>query len=139
MLETYTVVGGPEGQAAAVRTAIDAVREQADKFECDLPLSERSAWPAEVIQAAEVLISASVATRGQSDDYRQTGILKAAATDLWDAFATFAPYAYDASVWNADGRVILSAADEGQSCVVLADLEALTRLRASGIMLEPLP
>jgi len=52
-------------------------------------------------------------------DYAATGVLRNADTDLWAAFVTFAPYAYDATVWDLDGRRIAELSDEGTAIVVL--------------------
>jgi hypothetical protein len=52
-------------------------------------------------------------------DYAQTGVLRNAGADAWDAFVTFAPYACDATVWDIDGRRIAELSDEGTAIVVL--------------------
>ena len=132
----YAVVGGADEQPDAVRAAIDAVRSFAATFECDIPLSQRARWSPEVREAAERLTRLSVANRGQSDEYRQTGVLRADLADAWTAFATFAAHAYDASVWDADGDLILSLADEGHSCVIGEDPRVVGPLHALGIPLE---
>jgi hypothetical protein len=52
-------------------------------------------------------------------DYAQTGALRNVDAGAWAAFVTFAPYAYDASVWDPDGRRIASLSDEGTGIVAL--------------------
>ena len=132
----YAVVGGPDGQIAAVRNAIGSVRGMAVEVECDVPLSQSASWPADVRAAAEVLCERSVSTRGRSSQYRQTGMLSAASEETWRAFVTFAPYAFDASVFGSSGRPVIHLADEGQSCVVAGDSGTIDQLLSLGIEIE---
>lgn len=48
---------------------------------------------------------------------RNTGVISARDPTDWDALVCFAPYAFDATVWAADGE-LASLADERTSLVV---------------------
>jgi hypothetical protein len=66
------------------------------------------------------------------EPYQQTGIMQRSDNEVWQAFATFAGYAYDASVWS-DNRVLplVSLADCGTVIVVRVDDEERSRLEAA--------
>jgi hypothetical protein len=76
-------------------------------------------WAPDVVAAAEVLKQIASRT-GRVEgryDHAQTGAIEVARDEVWSAFVTFAPWAYDATVWNA-ARVIVTLADESQSVFV---------------------
>ena len=104
-------------RVAACRAVLGAVAGDLTRFETDIPWSMADEWPAEVRAAAEILSAADRRRRG-TDDYRQTGIQEAGDPGLWEAFVAFAPYAFDASAWSAEGRPIVSLADCATSIAV---------------------
>lgn len=124
------------GQSADDRSdvcnlVICTLEEAAAEFEADIPWSQAAAWPPDVRDAAEVLVTASGRTH-TGEPYQQTGMMKRSDHAIWQAFAIFAGYAYDASVWS-DSRVlpIVSLADEGTSVVVRLDDDERRRLEAA--------
>lgn len=88
-----------------------------EALECDIPWSQADSWPAEVRRAAEVLSALRRPSRldGDPELYRRTGVVTKPGADVWEAFVCFAPYAFDASVWDGRGRVIVSLSDAGSS------------------------
>jgi hypothetical protein len=66
------------------------------------------------------------------EPYQQTGIMQRSDNEVWQAFATFAGYTYDASVWS-DNRVLplVSLADCGTEIVVRVDDDGRGRLEAA--------
>ena len=100
-------------------------------FEADIPWAEATDWSADARRAAEYLVIAAGKTHAD-EPYQQTGIIERSDDEAWQAFATFAGYAYDASVWS-DNRILplVSLADCGTSIVVRVDDQELRRLEAS--------
>ncbi len=102
---------------AACRTALNLIAEEAATFECDIPWSRASDWPADVLEAAEHL--QHVSRKPHKDpDYGQTGVLRAEDEVTWLAFVTFAPWAYDATVWSAEQIDVASLSDESEGIVL---------------------
>ena len=120
-MHTTAAQAGP-----VVEALLAEVAGRAATFECDVPLSQLDAWPDEVRAAARRLLASK---RSYDDQYAQTGVLSADNPDVWHAFARFAAFAYDATVWDADGVAIVELADEGQSVVARLDEEEVGRLR----------
>lgn len=82
-------------------------------------MSQEADWPPAVRAAARRLLTHSKHGHGENESYRRTGIISATDEDHWDAFVTFAPYAYDASVWGADSILpLVQLSDEGTSLAV---------------------
>lgn len=113
--------------ALTVRTLEDT----AVRFETDIPWAVATDWSADARKAAENLVTATGKTH-TDEPYQQTGIMQRGDNAVWQAFATFAGYAYDASVWS-DTRLlpIVSLADEGTSVVVRLDEVERSRLEAA--------
>lgn len=108
-----------ETEVGVCRTALRLFTNRAQEFESDLPMSKEADWPPAVRSAADRLLTHSRRRRGENDIYRQTGIVSAKDEDDWDAFVTFAPYAFDASVWGADDPIpLVQLSDEGTSLAV---------------------
>ncbi|WBQ06784.1 hypothetical protein [Kribbella sp. CA-293567] len=95
------------------------VEFSADRWETDVP-GGGDDWTPEVAAAAEVLrqvASRNGRVEGQYD-YAETGVMKFVRDEVWSAFVTFAPWAYDATVWSDTEGDIVSLSDEGQSAFV---------------------
>ncbi|MEV8373736.1 hypothetical protein AB0P21_13405 [Kribbella sp. NPDC056861] len=102
----------------ACRAVLSAAQGTAAEYRVDVPAVEAD-WPPEVLAAAEVLRAAAGQTgRVDKGGYARTGRLPVAADETWAAFLVFAPWAYDATVWNDRGQPTVSLADESQSIVV---------------------
>ncbi|MER7246651.1 hypothetical protein [Kribbella sp. NPDC000426] len=87
-------------------------------YETDIPLPSPN-WPPNVTSAANILRDVATRTgRIEPGGYAQTGVIAYADDQVWSAFVDFAPWAYDATVWNSAGDDIVSLADEGQSIVI---------------------
>lgn len=98
----------------ACRLILRTLRSGAIEFETDIPTTD-AAWPEDVAAAADYMRSIAARTgRTEEAGYAQTGVLRVS-DETWSAFATFAPWAYDATVWDSDHRPIVYLADEGQS------------------------
>lgn len=99
----------------ACRLGLQLLRHRASTFGCDIPFGEEAAWPPEVRVAAHRLARHSKGRRGGNDGYKMIWRVSTVDTDDWDAFVTFAPYAFDASVWADDCTYVADLADEGTS------------------------
>jgi hypothetical protein len=99
------------------RFALRLVAEDAKTFEADIPLSRATDWPTSVRKAAERLSRHATGSRDEGEYYKKTGVVSASDHEDWEAFVCFAPYAFDATVWGADRRLV-DLADEGTSLVV---------------------
>jgi hypothetical protein len=103
----------------ACRLILRAVEVSAKRCETDIPANGED-WPPDVLSAADILRQIASRT-GRVEgryDYAQTGVIEVARDEIWSAFVTFAPWAYDATVWNPAGNDIVSLGDEGQSVFV---------------------
>jgi crotonobetainyl-CoA:carnitine CoA-transferase CaiB-like acyl-CoA transferase len=119
-LETFIVSDGSShaDSAQTVRLILRTVKGSVDRYETDMPVASAD-WPSGVVSAAEVLRGVAARTgRVERGGYAQTGIVAYADDQVWSAFVEFAPWAYDATVWNSAGHDIVSLADEAQSIVV---------------------
>ncbi|MEV4266967.1 hypothetical protein [Kribbella sp. NPDC049584] len=119
-LERFIVSDGSTHADAArtVRLTLRTVQGSVDRYETDIPVASAD-WPPDVISAAEVLRGVAARTgRVERGGYAQTGIVAYADDQVWSAFMEFAPWAYDATVWNSAGDDIVSLSDEAQSIVI---------------------
>ncbi|WP_328991397.1 hypothetical protein OG394_34515 [Kribbella sp. NBC_01245] len=138
-METYVVDGDGWSRDEVVsvcRSVLTAVQGRAVEFECDVPgdpgnRSDTGDWPEDVRAAARVLRSLPSA-RIERGGYGQTGVVEGASGRVREAFVTFAPWAFDASVWSADAGAPVRLADEGTSLVV--ELEPSEREVIAGIV-----
>jgi hypothetical protein len=119
-------------RAEVCRLVVRTLEETADQFETDIPWARAASWLTNVRQAADTLVTATGNTHIE-EPYQQTGMTQRVDEAVWQAFATFAGYAYDASVWS-DNRAlpIVSLSDEGTSVVVRLD-EAERRLLTAAV------
>ena len=99
-------------EIAVCRLILRTVAADVHQYETDVPVADPD-WPAEVAAAADALRAVG---RTDRHGYTMSGTIRT--TDLWPAFVTFAPYAYDATVWNASHHDIVSLSDEARSIVV---------------------
>jgi hypothetical protein len=108
---------GHADMVTACRLVLRATQLDAKRCETDIPADRRD-WPPDVVAAADTLRHVAART-GRIDryGYAETGIIEVALDEVWSAFVAFVPWAYDATVWNADAADIVSLADEGQSIV----------------------
>ena len=95
-----------------------------EQAETDIPWHKRTEWPVEIAGAASLLRARYC--QQQEEDYLQTGV-HAVDEEARNAFTTFAPYAYDCTLWSGE-RELASVNDEGISFVV-----ALTAQEADGL------
>ncbi|KAB2807191.1 hypothetical protein F9L07_27260 [Pimelobacter simplex] len=110
--------GLPRGaEVDACRFALSLFSDTALVFETDIPLDMQVDWTPPVRSAAHRLLTPAKHRSGESDSYRRSGIVAADSRADW-AFVTFAPYAYNASVWSEDPIPLVSLAEEGTSLVV---------------------
>jgi hypothetical protein len=117
---------------AACRASLNLLAEEAATFEVDIPWSRASDWPADVREAAEHLQHVSRRPR-KDPDYGQTGVLGTEDEVTWLAFVTFAPWAFDATVWSTDHIDLACLADESESIVLrLTDSQRTALENATG-------
>lgn len=118
---------------AATRDALALVAPAATTAETDIPWHRHDHWPTEVTQAAQRLRDRFVREDKRARDYMQTGVKCLTDDQARHDFVTFAPYAYDSTIW-ADGDILASLADEGTSLVVsLTDEQREGLERAVGL------
>ncbi|WUJ73895.1 hypothetical protein OG809_11635 [Kribbella soli] len=119
-LETYTVTAGSShaDAARASRLILGTMQGSVARYETDIPTASAD-WPPAVTSAAKVL--RGVAARVERGGYARTGVITYADDEVWSAFVEFAPWAYDATVWNSAGDDIVSLADEAHSIVIRVD------------------
>lgn len=101
------------------RLILEVLAGDAGSFETDIPNGHSDDKPSAVVEAAERLFRATGRSGAMDPDYAQTGVLRNVEVGAWAAFVRFAPYAYDATVWDLEGRCIASLSDEGTAIVVL--------------------
>lgn len=118
-------------RAALCRLVLLTLGETTVRFEADVPWTEAADWPADVREAAEVLVTAS-GHAPADEPYQQTGMMKRGDEALWQALTRFAGYAYDASA-GSDNRVLplVSLADCGTEIVVRLDEEERDLLQSA--------
>lgn len=119
----------PDDRAEVCRQTILALGETVFQFETDIPWSDAAEWPATVRRAAEVLVAAAGKTH-TAEGYQQTGMLRRDDEAVWEAFATFAGYAYDASAWSDTRALPIVSLEDAGGMVVRIDEDELLRLRA---------
>jgi len=123
VIDTTALSG--DGRVQAIQFVLQLLDPEASTFELDVPLSNQDEWPRPVQDAAAVLCALRPPGRGENDGYRRTGMQQRSEEPVWDAFMLFAPYAFDAAVWDSSGRRLIHLADEGRSSVArLTDHEA---------------
>jgi hypothetical protein len=111
-VKRYIVDTDGSDQIVVCRLVLQTFAADVRQYETDIPVTDPD-WPADVASAAETLRAVG---RTDRHGYSMTGTIRT--TDLWPAFVTFAPYAFDATVWNSSHDDIVSLADEAQSIVV---------------------
>lgn len=116
--------GGADG-AAVLRACLSFVADRARRAECDVP-DEPDRPPAVAAAAATLLRVARHPHRRPP----ATGVIELADPLVREAFVAFAPHALDGSVWDRDGGLLVTFADEAGSIVVRLDDESATRLAA---------
>jgi len=123
-IETFVVDSDGWSHAQIVdacRLILRAVQCSVSRYETDVPTTSGD-WPPDVVAAADVLRGVATRTgRVESQGYARTGAIRAVRDEVWSAFVTFAPWSYDATVWDVDGHDSVSFADEGESVVVRLD------------------
>lgn len=96
---------------------LTAVQDEVAEFQTDLPAPANHPWPPEVEDAAAVLLAASTRRR-QQPGYGVTGRLRRDEAEVWQAFVTFAPYAYGAEAFDEQVSPIVEVNDEGTSVAI---------------------
>jgi hypothetical protein len=119
-----------EQEVEACRAALEIVRPNVDRFQCDIPWDNRGSWPREVVEAATVLapLPKNPAT---SETYQLTGWVSGFTDHTWEAFVTFAPYAFGADAWTVDMSWLIDVNDEGTSVAVCLPPDRLAQLQRS--------
>lgn len=106
-----------ELEIAACRAALRLVAPDVYRFQCDVPWGNRDSWPDDVIAAATILAPLPEnATPKQT--YQDTGWITNFPETVWQAFVTFAPYAFSSDAWTDDMKPVVDINDEGTSLVV---------------------
>jgi hypothetical protein len=124
---TFVVDGGGWSRTEVIEAChriLRALEVDSRQFETDIP-ADAGDWPPEVATAARLLRGVADGGNRSDRDYAQTGVVEVKLDEVWSAFVTFVPWAFDASVWDAQYRDIVSFADEGQSIVVRLRSEQL--------------
>lgn len=127
-----------EQEVDACRAALQVVRPYVDRFQCDVPWDNRGAWPHEVVEAANVLAPLPVGPTSK-ETYQMTGWVSDFEDETWDAFVTFAPYAFSADAWTADMNWLLSVSDEGTRLSVRVTQDRLGDFKHSVIGADVVP
>jgi hypothetical protein len=99
------------------RLVLKATSQDRATFETDIPWSEAPRWPSDVRAAAEILSGLREPAQNENELYRQTGVVAATDARTWEAFLTFAPYAYDASVWDEGADELVALNDSAEAIV----------------------
>lgn len=113
----------------AIRRTLDLVLPSVVRAETDIPWHKHQEWPSEVVDAARLLRDRYIDSAGQHEQYLQTGV-QAVDDASRQAFATFAPYAYDCTLWGDEGD-LASVNDEGDSLVVFLTITEADHLRGA--------
>lgn len=130
----YVLFGKGEDEAtrlAATGQALAFVAPDATDSQTDIPWHLRDSWPPAIAHAAPRLRAHFVREDKWADDYMRTDIVPLADDVVRSDFVTFAPYAYDATIW-AGGEVLATLADEGTSLIVALTDEQRDVLEADG-------
>lgn len=112
----------------ACRAALQFVRPNVHRFQCDVPWDNKVLWPGEVVEAATALAPLPQ-NFTPKQTYQLTGWITGFAEDTWNAFVTFAPFSFGADAWTADMEWLIDVDDEGTSLAIrlspdrLADLQ----------------
>lgn len=97
------------------------LRDSVVDYETDVPAASED-WSPDVAAAADTLRKVAATTgRIERGGYAQTGRIRADSDVIWSAFVVFAPWAYDATVWDEVGNPLLSFADEAGSITATLD------------------
>jgi hypothetical protein len=75
-----------ELRIAVCRAALELVAPEVDRFQCDVPWDRKHDWPADVREAAALLVPVH-------SGYQLSGWVRDFSEEGWRAFVTFAPYA----------------------------------------------
>lgn len=100
----------------ACHRILRALEVDSRQFQCDIP-ADLGDWPPEVANAARLLRGLADGGGRSHRDYARTGVIEVKLDEVWSGFVTFAPWAFDATVWD-DSRDIVSLSDEGQAIVL---------------------
>jgi hypothetical protein len=119
-----------EKEIVACRAALQAVRSDVDRFQCDVPWDNQRSWPREVVEAATILTPAPK-THAKQQAYVLTGWVSGFTDRTWDAFVTFAPYSFGANAWTAEMKWLIDVNDEGTSVAVRVAPDRLAALESS--------
>lgn len=114
---------------AAIRQTLDLVVPAIVTAETDIPWHKHQQWPSDVAAAAGLLRERYVPSKRRDKDYLQTGVQDVDEATR-QAFATFAPYAYDCTLWSKDGD-LASVNDEGDSLVIHLTETEVEHLRSA--------
>ncbi len=125
--------------ADVIALLLGLVEDDVATFEADIPATTRVPWPPRVAAAANKLLAAS-SRRRQQPGYGTTGLLRRGDAAVWDAYVTFAPYAYCAPASDDRARPIADVNDEGDSVwfALTAEQYAAAVPQIAPARLEPL-
>lgn len=99
------------------------------RAETDIPWHKHDGWPSEVADAARLLRDRFVREGKRHEEYLQTGVQDVDGSTR-RAFTTFAPFAYDFTLWGEEGE-LASINDEGDSLVVFLTPAEADELRST--------
>lgn len=119
-----------ELEVEACRAALQVVRPDVDRFQCDVPWDNRGSWPREVVDAANALAPLPEDFTPKQT-YQLTGWVTGFTEETWDAFVTFAPFSFGANAWTADMQWWIDVNDEGTSVGVRVSPDRLAGLQRS--------
>ena len=111
-------------EIAVCRATLELIAPDVDRFQCDVPWDHASDWPPEVRQAAAQLVPGN-------SGYLTSGWIQDFSPIVWQAFVTFAPYAYSSDAWTAEMKFLGEVNDEGTSIAVRVLPEQLQRFEQS--------
>jgi hypothetical protein len=113
-----------DDQIAVCRAVLRLVAPVVVRFQCDVPWSQELDWPPEVRHAAALL-----APRGSN--YETSGWIDDVTQARWEAYVTFAPYAYSSDAWGPGMRSLADVNDVGTSLVVRVPPDQVHQLKRS--------
>lgn len=113
-----------ELQVGACRAALHFVGARAERLQTDVPWARAGLWPADVVEAASRLAP-------RDPEYATSGWITSIDDRLWQAYVTFAPFAFSTDVWTADMELLGHVDDEATSIVVRIPVSIREELRRS--------
>lgn len=113
----------------AVGQTLAVVASAVVKAETDIPWHKRDEWPSEALSAARLLRDRFVGEGKQDHGYLQTGV-QSVDGPTRQAFTTFAPFAYDCTLWSDEGE-LASINDEGDALVIFLTPAEADQLRST--------